>query len=335
MKSNPIKANRIKSCVIWSLSSVSFVLFASCGGGGGGDGNTTTLAASTATAASTAPGFTASLSGAQETPPNSSAATGTGTVTVDPATKAFTANVFTTGIAGTAAHIHDGAPGVAGPIIIPLAQTAPGSGTWTASGTLTDAQLALLNAGNYYFNVHSAAFPNGEIRGQIVPSFTASLSGAQETPPNSSTATGAGIVTVDPAGTKAFTASVFTTGIAGTAAHIHDGAPGVAGPIIIPLAETAPGSGAWTASGTLTDAQLALLNAGNYYFNVHSAAFPNGEIRGQIVQPSSTPQQPASMQPASMQPTPMQPAPMQPAPMQPAPMQPVSVQPAPMQPSGY
>jgi hypothetical protein len=173
MKSNPIKANRIKSCVIWSLSSVSFVLLASCGGGGGGDGNTTTLAASTATAASTAPGFTASLSGAQETPPNSSAATGMGTVTIDPATKAFTANVFTTGIAGTAAHIHDGAPGVAGPIIIPLAETAPGSGTWTASGTLTDAQLALLNAGNYYFNVHSAAFPNGEIRGQIVqPSST-------------------------------------------------------------------------------------------------------------------------------------------------------------------
>jgi hypothetical protein len=104
----------------------------------------------------------------------------------------------------------------------------------------------------------------------------------------------------------------------------------VAGPIIIPLAQTAPGSGTWTASGTLTDAQLALLNAGNYYFNVHSAAFPNGEIRGQIVQPSSTPQQPASMQPASMQPTPTQPAP-----MQPASVQPVSVQPAPMQPSGY
>jgi hypothetical protein len=66
-------------------------------------------------------------------------------------------------------HIHAAAAGIAGPIVFPMVQTAPGGNTWTTSGQLTSAQVATLNASGYYINVHSAAFPNGEIRGQIVP----------------------------------------------------------------------------------------------------------------------------------------------------------------------
>jgi len=91
-------------------------------------------------------------------------------VVADSATKTMVASVATSGITGTAAHIHEGAVGVAGPVIFPLTETTPGSGKWGTSVVLTDAQLATLKAGGYYFNVHSAAFPDGEIRGQILAS---------------------------------------------------------------------------------------------------------------------------------------------------------------------
>lgn len=78
------------------------------------------------------------------------------------------------------------------------------------------------------------------------------------------------------------TAAVTTSGIVGTMAHIHEGAVGVSGPIIFPMTESYAGSGAWSTAATLSEAQLATLRAGNYYFNVHSTAYPGGEIRGQI-----------------------------------------------------
>lgn len=152
------------------LPALVLALLASCGGGG--DGNS--MGGGSVSASATAPSmFAATLAGSQEVPPNPSTATGSGSLTVDPVTKAFTATITTTGITGTAAHIHNGAAGVSGPIIFPLTETPSGSGKWSTSGTFTDIQLGALNAGNYYFNVHSAAFPNGEIRGQIAPAASA------------------------------------------------------------------------------------------------------------------------------------------------------------------
>lgn len=149
------------------LSAIALALLASCGGGGDDSGGGPP-------APSAAPVvYTTPLSGAQEVPPTASSATATGTLTLDPATRTFSATVGTSGITGTMAHIHQGAIGVNGPIIFPLTESAPGSGNWSASGTLSEAQLGLLNAGNYYFNVHSAALPNGEIRGQINPASAA------------------------------------------------------------------------------------------------------------------------------------------------------------------
>lgn len=113
--------------------------------------------------------------------------------------------------------------------------------------------------------------------------FNSTLSAASEVPSNMSTATGSGSAVVNSV-TKALTATMTTTGIVATAAHIHQGAAGVSGPVIFPLTEMPPGSGKWSASVVLTDAQLTALKAGGYYFNVHSAAYPGGEIRGQIVQ---------------------------------------------------
>lgn len=120
-------------------------------------------------AAASANTQTVTLSGTQMSPPVTTSAGGTGTITVDPATKAVTAKLTTTGITGTAAHIHEGAPGTAGPVVVPLTQGP--AGTWASApgAKLTDAQYDSYKAGKLYFNVHSAANPQGELRGQIKP----------------------------------------------------------------------------------------------------------------------------------------------------------------------
>ena len=92
---------------------------------------------------------------------------GTGTFTYDPATHALTYNVTYEGLTGpaAAAHIHGPAePGANGPPVVPFANPAS---PITGTATLTDAQAADLAAGRMYFNVHTAANPNGEIRGQM------------------------------------------------------------------------------------------------------------------------------------------------------------------------
>jgi hypothetical protein len=155
--------NAKRKVLLWLLSLIMLGALASCGGS---DGDARLA-------------FVAALTGAQEVPPNSSTATGSGTAKFDPASRILTADVTTTGIVGTAAHIHSGAVGISGPIVFPLTQTAPGSGVWSTTVTaLTDAQVDLLKSGGYYFNVHSAALPNGEIRGQI----TAPASGPVQAP---------------------------------------------------------------------------------------------------------------------------------------------------------
>lgn len=110
--------------------------------------------------------FTATLSAAQEVPPNASAATGTGIITVDLDTMTLTASLVTAGIVDTTAQLREGAPGLNGPVVLALARA--GSGTiWTGGAVISDAQLRALRSGAYYFSAQSAAFPNGEIRGQL------------------------------------------------------------------------------------------------------------------------------------------------------------------------
>jgi hypothetical protein len=106
------------------------------------------------------------------------------------------------------------------------------------------------------------------------------LLGAEETPPVTTSATGAGTITV--ADDKSVSGSVTTTGIEGIAAHIHQGAFGQAGPPIITL--TKGDNGLWSvpAGSKLTDDQYAAFKAGNLYVNVHSAEHKPGEIRAQL-----------------------------------------------------
>jgi len=108
------------------------------------------------------------LSGSQEVPPVTTAAKGSGTITVG-ADKSVSGSVKTSGVDGTAAHIHEGAAGANGPVIIPLTKGAGGEWTVPAGAKLTDAQYDSYKAGKLYVNVHSAANKGGEIRAQLKP----------------------------------------------------------------------------------------------------------------------------------------------------------------------
>jgi hypothetical protein len=114
-------------------------------------------------------GSNVTLSGAEEVPPVTTSASGSGTITVKD-DKSVSGSVTTTGVAGTAAHIHMGAKGRNGPVIVPLTKSSDGN-TWTVpeGRTLTDAQYEAYKAGNLYVNVHSAANKGGEVRGQLKP----------------------------------------------------------------------------------------------------------------------------------------------------------------------
>lgn len=108
------------------------------------------------------------LTGAEETPPVTTSASGSGTIKIGD-DRAVSGSVKTKGIEGIAAHIHVGAPGVAGPPIITLEKSADGVWSVPAGAILTDEQYASFKAGNLYVNVHSPEHKPGEIRAQLKP----------------------------------------------------------------------------------------------------------------------------------------------------------------------
>lgn len=220
------------------------------------------------------------LTGAQEVPAiTPTAAYGSGSVEVDTENKTISGSITTVGIAGTTAHIYSGVVGASGVAVITLVNAASGVWNIPAGTVLTQEQYDALFANGLYVNVHSTVNPNGEIRGQITKSQT--LTGAQQVPPGTTLATGIGTLAVNPT-SRAIAGGIITNGISGTASHLHNGVVGASGVSIITL--SAVQSGVWTipASGVLNLTQYTDYLAGNLYFNVHSATYPDGEIRGQI-----------------------------------------------------
>jgi hypothetical protein len=187
-------------------------------------------------------------------------------------------------------HIHTGAPGVSGPVTIPLAGTGGTSGGLTGSQVLTVAQETDLLAGNMYTNIHTSTYPSGEIRGQLTQTtdgqtefLNARLQGAQSTPPNPSLATGNANVLIDKATHTLYLTSTYTgLTTAANNAHIHVGAPGASGAVIIPLIFVTGTSGTLDTSRVITTTDEASILAGNTYVNVHTSTYPAGEIRGQL-----------------------------------------------------
>ena len=108
------------------------------------------------------------LGGNQEVPAVSTAASGYGTISVR-TDMTVHGSIKTTGVVATAAHIHEAALGVNGPIIIPLNKISDNEWVVPVGAKMTEAQYAAYKAGNLYVNVHSAANKGGEIRGQMRP----------------------------------------------------------------------------------------------------------------------------------------------------------------------
>jgi hypothetical protein len=224
--------------------------------------------------------YSAILNPRQETPLVASSALGGGRFIID--TDANTVRYWISfgGLSSpeAAAHIHGFAgAGVNAGIVHALPAGNPKIGVWNYNEV---DETAILD-GRTYANIHSANFPGGEMRGQIVP-FNALLGSSQEAPVNASTGSGWAIATIDPVANM-LNYHVFYEGLTGAvvASHFHGNAnygtsvgvkvaiPAVASPII--------GSVAYL------EADEGAIMSGRWYVNLHTAVNPGGEIRGQLV----------------------------------------------------
>lgn len=113
--------------------------------------------------------LSASLTGPAEVPgPGDPDGSGSATVRVNPGQPQICYALTVTGIdAASAAHVHRGATGAAGPPVVTLDAPADGSSEGCATVARDLAQEILRNPGGFYVNVHNAAFPNGAVRGQL------------------------------------------------------------------------------------------------------------------------------------------------------------------------
>lgn len=245
--------------------------------------------------------FSGLLSGLNSVPQNITTASGLFYGIFNSNTNLINITVIFNGLTGgnvTAAHIHDGPPTANGPVIIPFPSfPSATSGTYTNVLSVPASEVAALLSGNCYVNIHNATFPGGEIRGQIPPpvpsgySFSGPLSGTQAVPSNSSTGFGNFAGTYN-AETNKLTLNLMFNNLNGgtaSAAHIHDGAAGTNGPVIIPFTGfPATTSGTYSNTFTVPSTEISAFLSGNTYINIHNASFPGGEIRGQITAPSAT-----------------------------------------------
>jgi hypothetical protein len=225
------------------------------------------------------------LSGSAERPnPVVSPGTGSFVGVVDRTTRVLNYTVTYSGITPTAGHLHRiNAANGNGPVEIPFANLAsPIIGTATLT---TNSRVDSLINGFYYVNLHTPANPGGEIRGNVRVNgpirLRATLSGAAERPnPVASAGTGQFVGIVDPT-TRVLNYTVTYSGLTPSAGHLHRiNAANGNGPVEIPFANLA--SPIIGTSTLTTNSRVDSLFNGFYYVNLHTPAFPGGEIRGDI-----------------------------------------------------
>ncbi len=231
------------------------------------------------------------LNGGQVNPPVSSQGSAFGLLNVDLVTGEIAGTVHIAGLSDvTTAHIHQGAVGENGGVVIPL--EGDHKVRTIAKGTKLEQpdQLNAYVGGELYFNVHTKENPKGELRGQIIPfanqTFVSvtQLSGAQVVPDEiDTTASGVGVLHVNLSSGDISGYIVLSDLPDVTAAHIHQGARGENGGVIVPLEANDDKTRFSVPEGTvLTPEQLVSLLKEPLYFNAHTTEHPAGAIRGQI-----------------------------------------------------
>jgi hypothetical protein len=126
----------------------------------------------------------------------------------------------------------------------------------------------------------SAAEKSGKSGKSENDTVTAHLTGDKEVPAVQTNATGKSMIKVEE--DKSISGKVTVSDMAATEAHIHQGPPDKAGPVIIPLKKTGKNTFSVPANKKLTDDQFAAFKEGNLYINVHSKKYPGGEVRAQM-----------------------------------------------------
>jgi hypothetical protein len=224
--------------------------------------------------------WVARLNGPEETPPTTTA-TGTAAFSLI-VNSAHTSGHYrvTTSVIPLVGHIHPGLAGIAGDPLITM--TFVGS-TAEADIPFDDATFQALDQAGLYANVHTVDSLTGPIRGQILRPgerlFVALMSGANEVPATTTTATGAVQFVLDYSATTVRYRSQITGLADATSALVLQAPVGMAGPQIATLTLIGLNpSGTWAV--TLTDVDN--LRASLYYLDIRSTAHPSGEIRGQI-----------------------------------------------------
>ena len=222
-------------------------------------------------------------------PAVTTAATGSGSFTINYANGDTSGSVMLAGIVVTGAEIGDAYAGASSTALFALTQNAGNANEWDvpASTTLDAGQRADLAAGKLYVLVRSAANPNGELRAQLLPAGisvkVAALTGGAEVPAVVTSASGMVAVTVDSAGMMA-AVHVNVGGISAMGAELDTGAAGAVGTPLAPLAVDALDPNHYLdETVTLTAQNITDYNNGMWYANVVSAAHVMGELRGQIV----------------------------------------------------
>ena len=218
-------------------------------------------------------------------PAPGSGASGTARFTAHADTGAFSGTVSLSGMSATAVTIHQGFAGATGEAVLSLAPSAGHPGEWSvpADTSLGAAQLATLARGGLYVIASSAAHPQGEIRGQVLPGgVEVSFSTLEATPEALAMgmpARGVAATTLD-SGAATLTVHVNSAGIDATTGAEVAGAAGT------PLAElTRDGSDVGHFSGQLqhlSAAALADFRAGRFSVSVAAGAAPEGALRGAI-----------------------------------------------------
>jgi hypothetical protein len=223
--------------------------------------------------------FTATITGEQEIPAVASNARGTFWGVIDAGMKSMTYRFTYARLTGsrTGAHFHASGTGNGSVVQAISFSGNTAAGIWS---NMADSVVRHAFRGELYVNIHSSSSPGGEIRGVLQPApgiaLTAGLTGAAEVPANPSTALGTAFAMLDSTGTQ-IAYDVTVAGLSDTlrSGHFHAlSSGGVVKPI--PFTDSTS-SGVWSG---FADSILTAFVRGGLYVNVHSKAYPGGEIRG-------------------------------------------------------